>query len=621
MWPASQWFSTNTHDAHAMPITDDEGHATLGKALYACSEFCDDISIPRFVVVGAQSSGKSSLLNGLIGASGAIPIGTDMTTRVPLEIRLENSPGMTSTTIDVGVQCPDTGTWRSNHVASLPITEEDSSMIEAAIERLTSSFAGDGANVGDCTQSIHMRIAGPNCTGMQLVDMPGLVTVAREDKGQPADIKERILRLCRTYLNGASNALLLLVMASRADLETDIAWEIAKEYDPDGSRTCIVLTKPDFTEGNVLARYLTDDGPSSLRAGLGYHVVYLKDGPVGEKAYFCGQPRFSEHADRVGIPRVAHKISERLKQCMVEQRDAMLQRVRERSDELRQEHQDTKHLLMDNEKHDFDEVVTKLMFSLHGEVFSRGSKTGAQLQCTLSAFGGLQSTLGSGPMHPEDAALIDNVLQSSHGIHMPFGDTLGEVLEAYMRHKAGAMRAAVMQRAARCTESLSAHLRDAVTHLCQQEHAHYPRFCEEVLIAANGALEQSETEFVSRFGGVVDTELDFTWMSPQFRELFRLNEVESTCEKGAPRAQGLVQEYVAATSMILDHALCKHAISVLVKPFARELKFRLSKLRDTMAYADFEALLAVDPDRRRRAANVKAQLQRMDDVVNLLRKM
>ena len=49
-----------------------------------------DLSLPQFVVVGAQSTGKSSVLERLMGIS-ILPRGTGTVTRCPIDIRIRNS--------------------------------------------------------------------------------------------------------------------------------------------------------------------------------------------------------------------------------------------------------------------------------------------------------------------------------------------------------------------------------------------------------------------------------------------------------------------------------------------------------------------------------------------------
>ena len=48
----------------------------------------EHIKLPKIVVVGTQSSGKSSVLNSIIGNE-ILPTGSSMVTRTPLEIRMK----------------------------------------------------------------------------------------------------------------------------------------------------------------------------------------------------------------------------------------------------------------------------------------------------------------------------------------------------------------------------------------------------------------------------------------------------------------------------------------------------------------------------------------------------
>ena len=70
---------------------------TVQKQLDAIESIREDLnaeglSVPGVVVVGAQSAGKSSVLENLSGIQ--LPRGDTITTRVPLILRLENNPAM-----------------------------------------------------------------------------------------------------------------------------------------------------------------------------------------------------------------------------------------------------------------------------------------------------------------------------------------------------------------------------------------------------------------------------------------------------------------------------------------------------------------------------------------------
>ena len=57
--------------------------------------------VPRLVIVGTQSSGKSRLLNGIMGAD-ILPLGEQMVTRAPLSIQLLHNPDPTAMRAEFG---------------------------------------------------------------------------------------------------------------------------------------------------------------------------------------------------------------------------------------------------------------------------------------------------------------------------------------------------------------------------------------------------------------------------------------------------------------------------------------------------------------------------------------
>lgn len=53
-----------------------------------------ELSLPKVVVLGTQSSGKSSLLEQIVGLD-FLPRGSGVVTRRPLELRMNNVPNLT----------------------------------------------------------------------------------------------------------------------------------------------------------------------------------------------------------------------------------------------------------------------------------------------------------------------------------------------------------------------------------------------------------------------------------------------------------------------------------------------------------------------------------------------
>ena len=244
----------------------------IGNALEGIlSNMDNDISIdiPKLVVVGTQSSGKSSLLNNIISMD-IMPTGKTMVTRVPLNIQLNLSK---SSKAEFGDYI--SGKW----VASKEITlthptplKEEIIQIHNEIEEQTKLKAGTTMNINN--SSIILKIYSPNVPNLGLVDLPGLVMVACTDKGQPKDIKEQIKSMIGSYISNERSTILAVIPA-RPDIEADPALELIKEYDPMGKRTIGILTKIDLmNKGTDVSDYLNNNNISKdLQFKYGYYAV------------------------------------------------------------------------------------------------------------------------------------------------------------------------------------------------------------------------------------------------------------------------------------------------------------------------------------------------------------
>ncbi len=164
------------------------------------------INLPQIVVIGSQSSGKSSVLENLVGRD-FLPRGTGIVTRRPLVLQLYN----TGTTR--GRELPPTPLSKGDERVSSPPTSPKPSTperewgeflhlpgkklynfteIKEEIMRETERLTGK--NSGISNQSIHLRIFSPKVLTLTLVDLPGMTKVAVGD--QPTDIEKRIREMC-----------------------------------------------------------------------------------------------------------------------------------------------------------------------------------------------------------------------------------------------------------------------------------------------------------------------------------------------------------------------------------------------------------------------------------------
>lgn len=175
------------------------------------------------VVVGGQSSGKSSVLEALVGRE-FLPRGPEICTRRPLILQLIRSkPQETNQT-----EFEEYGEFL--HIKGQKFTNFD--QIKAEISKETERVAGFGKGITD--SPIGLRIYSPLVLTMTLIDLPGITHVPVGD--QPPDVESLIKQMIISYIQPA-NSIILAVSAANEDLANSDAISVAREVDPEGIRT------------------------------------------------------------------------------------------------------------------------------------------------------------------------------------------------------------------------------------------------------------------------------------------------------------------------------------------------------------------------------------------------
>ncbi|KAF6016218.1 hypothetical protein HII12_000260 [Brettanomyces bruxellensis] len=182
------------------------------------------LTLPSIVVVGSQSSGKSSVLESIVGQK-FLPKGSNMVTRRPIELTLVNDQSQAA------------------EVAEFPALKmynlTDFQQVEKILRDLNLAVPDDEAVSND---PIQLTIKSPNVPDLSLVDLPGYIQIEAAD--QPTSLKEKIREVCDRYL--AEPNIILAISAADVDLANSSALRAAKKADPKGERTIGVITKLDL---------------------------------------------------------------------------------------------------------------------------------------------------------------------------------------------------------------------------------------------------------------------------------------------------------------------------------------------------------------------------------------
>ena len=227
-----------------------------------------DISLPRLVVVGTQSSGKSSVLNNIM-AMDILPTGKNMVTRTPITVCLHkiNTP---EAWIEFGSYINTE--WiiekKINLTLPIPLTTE-TEQIKDYIKTKTTQLAGNNMNISH--KSIELRLYSNNVPNISFIDLPGIIMVACTDKGQPENITNQIETLLTSHVKHPKS-IVLLIMQSRTDLETDLGMALIKKCM--NNKTIGILTKPDLLNSDShIGEYLLGNISKNLMLDYGYHVI------------------------------------------------------------------------------------------------------------------------------------------------------------------------------------------------------------------------------------------------------------------------------------------------------------------------------------------------------------
>ncbi|KAF2288340.1 hypothetical protein GH714_006884 [Hevea brasiliensis] len=251
----------------------------------------EGIQLPTIVVVGDQSSGKSSVLESLAGIN--LPRGLGICTRVPLVMTEHHPTPIPELFLEFNGKTVHT----------------DEAYVADAINLATNEIAGDGKGISNTPLTLVVKKSGvPDLT---MIDLPGITRVPVH--GQPENIYEQIAGIIMEYIR-PEESIILNVLSATVDFSTCESIRMSQQVDKNGKRTLAVVTKSDKAPEGLLEKVTADD----VNIGLGYVCVRNR---IGDESYeearkeeaklFNTHPLLSRiNKSMVGIPVLAQKLTQ-----------------------------------------------------------------------------------------------------------------------------------------------------------------------------------------------------------------------------------------------------------------------------------------------------------------------
>ncbi|BCR99808.1 uncharacterized protein AKAW2_50150A [Aspergillus luchuensis] len=243
--------------------------------LFACN-VGEYIDLPQLVVIGDQSSGKSSVLEGL--TSFTFPRDSGLCTRHATQIifrRTNDGERRITASIIPGLnereeRAAQLREWVAEDIHNL--TPNFLSELMADVHALLGLSTTEGVGLPTFSDSVlRLQISGPDEDHLSVIDVPGIFRNTTPGLTTKED-KEMVREMVESYMKNP-RSIMLTVVPANVDIATQEIIEMAREQDPHGERTIGVITKPDLVDKGAESKVIDILEGRTMPMKLGWILV------------------------------------------------------------------------------------------------------------------------------------------------------------------------------------------------------------------------------------------------------------------------------------------------------------------------------------------------------------
>lgn len=572
------------------------------------------IKLPQIVCVGDQSSGKSSLLSGLIGMN-LLPTGKEMVTRCALKLQL------------IHHEMPEAwaciGKCKINLTLPDP-THDEVYTIQEQIKKITIQHAGDNKNISN--QEIVLTIHSPNVPNLTLVDLPGLTKIACTDKGQPKDIKQQIRTLISSYITD-KESIILAVIPAREDVEVDTALEFAKEHDPDGDRICGILTKIDLmNKDNHVQKYLNDNVSVDLRLGYGYFAVNnvqntsMHESLQQETQYFKNHPLYRRLGDRVGRMNVGAHLSKILVDRVRANIPRIMAEIVEHEKNVRSELNTLGHSLSMNTPDEQRTHVHVFLSTFTNQLTRSLSEKGTVNygKYLKTHFINFRQTVRAMTYQYEDA-YINEMIQNCNGNHMNVSVLSIDVLECCLQDTSQNTFGRFVQPSSKLVCDVTTVIHRLVDELLVSTELNRFHWMKTVIKQETSAfLSTLNEQMMTRIHDLVKTERSYIWTDDDvFNQKLQEMVGTSSSQSQTSVINRLINTYMSTVKRTVADQIPKMMMCFMIDAFTESL---YNVLFEKISVMDIAKLLSEKPEIEQQRTMLmlrRTQIENAKEIMNM----